>query len=361
MQKKKIIIAGYNVSGFGGMETVFNSFYRLLSSSEDNYEILFVFFEDTFKNPDDKWLGEKKFVRVKSTTKNTKLKRLHFAYKFSKLILEHKPDHIISYESVTCYISLWARRFSFKSINIFSWCHFNLHNSYKPKYLLLADKHLAISSGIANRLHEMGTKIDDIYTIYNPVIPKIEVIQRPNDKAAFLYLGRIIFDGPKNLKELFHSISKVKGNWSLDIVGSGKNQEIEKLKELAILLKIENRIKWHGWQQNPWDYVKENIKNVTCLLLTSSYEGFPMVLCESISYGVYVISSDCQTGPSDIIKDKINGELYPLNDINSLTTKLQSITDGKKLPEHSIIKESIAELYENKYTDRVISILDKNL
>ncbi|PHM48886.1 glycosyltransferase [Xenorhabdus sp. KK7.4] len=351
MKKDKIFIAGYNLSGFGGMETVFDNFHRLLSHN-DNYDVLFVFFEDKFKNPDDRWIGEKKFVRIKSNIKNTKIRRFHFAYKFSKLISQHNPKHIISYDSLTCYISLWARRFSFKSTNIISWCHFTLHDMYKVEYILLADKHLAISSGIATQLYNMGVNQKNIYTVFNPVTPKLEVITREKN-ISFLYLGRINFNGQKNLKELFLSLSRINGDWSLNIVGSGDSQEIDKLKKLSILLKIENRIKWHGWQQNPWAYVRENIKNVTCLLLTSSYEGFPMVLCESISYGVYVISSDCQTGPADIIKNGVNGELYPLNDIGVLSNKLQCIIDGKQLPAHSIIKESIYEYYDDSYYNKI--------
>lgn len=61
VKRNKILISGYNLSGFGGMETVFNSFYRLMSSPKDEYEILFVFFEDTFKDPDDQWLGLENF------------------------------------------------------------------------------------------------------------------------------------------------------------------------------------------------------------------------------------------------------------------------------------------------------------
>ncbi|PHM47179.1 lipopolysaccharide 1,6-galactosyltransferase [Xenorhabdus miraniensis] len=340
------------------METVFNNFYRLMSSSKDGYEILFIFFEDKFKNPDDQWLGNKNYIRIKSNIKNTKLRRLHFAYKFSRLILQYKPDHIISYDSLTCYISSWARRFSLRSTNIFSWCHFTLHNTYKAEYILLADKHLAISSGITTQLRNMGVNPDNIYTIYNPVTPRYEIISRSDDNVSFLYLGRITFNGQKNLKELFLSLSGISGNWSLHIVGSGEDQEINRLKELVILLKIENRIKWHGWQQNPWAYVQGNIKNVTCLLLTSSYEGFPMVLCESISYGIYVISSNCKTGPSDIIKNGINGELYPLNDIDELSNKLQLIIDGKQLPAHSLIKKSIYEYYDDIYYKKVKKILN---
>ncbi len=85
-----------------------------------------------------------------------------------------------------------------------------------------------------------------------------------------------------------------------------------------------------------------------------------MVLCEAISYGIYVISSNCQTGPSDIVRNGINGELYPLNDIDILSNKIKEIVNGKQLPNYSNIKESITEYYDDIYHNRIIAILSKN-
>lgn len=82
----KIIIAGRNVGGFGGTETVFRSFCRLLTESEKNYQVSFVFFneEDNFVN--DEWLGKNEFTRFNSSVKNRKIKRISLAYQFSLLI-----------------------------------------------------------------------------------------------------------------------------------------------------------------------------------------------------------------------------------------------------------------------------------
>ena len=58
-------------------------------------------------------------------------------------------------------------------------------------------------------------------------------------------------------------------------------------------------ITWHGWVDKPW----EKINSASCTLLLSKFEGFPMVILESLSYGIPVISSDCPTGPEDLIID----------------------------------------------------------
>lgn len=351
----RIIIAGQNVGGFGGMETVFRTFSKLLIESERNYQISFVFFNEKNNTVDDQWLGEHDFVRLNTSIRNRKLKRFSLIYQFSSLIKKTKPDYIIAFDSIGCYISRLALRFSFKKIPLFSWNHFSVADSYKAKYLLMADKHLSISSGISQQLSKMGVSSSDIYTIYNPVPMQERTISCGN-KTNFLYLGRVMSGGQKNMNELFRALSGVNDDWNLHIVGSGDEDEIIKLKNLARELNMSEKIIWHGWQTNPWNYVANEIKNISALILTSTYEGLPMVLCEANSYGIYTISSDCPTGPADVIQPYKNGELYPVGNDNELTRILQKITTNETAINPDIIKDSISEFYENEYLHRVSAI-----
>lgn len=78
-----------------------------------------------------------------------------------------------------------------------------------------------------------------------------------------------------------------------------------------------------------------------------------------MSYGIYCISSDCQTGPKDIIRLGINGKLYPVGDSVGLAGFLQEIIDGKSLPSGQEIKDSIYYLYDEAYISNVKTILQK--
>src|SRR5690606_9456142 len=125
---------------------------------------------------------------------------------------------------------------------------------------------------------------------------------------------------------LLDALSQVTGEWRLHVVGDGS--DMERCQAYGRELGIDDRIVWHGWQADPWQYVRERIGAVSALLLTSAFEGFGMSLVEAMSYGIYCISSDCPWGPGDIVRDGVNGQLYAPMDVPGLRAQLQQIVDG---------------------------------
>ncbi|PQQ23573.1 glycosyl transferase [Photorhabdus luminescens] len=353
---KKIIVVGYELGGFGGMETVCKKCVSLLSKDNADIDIGFIFIKEDQQPSNDTWLNGMKFKYISSQVRNPPLRRIHFALQLSKCIKQENPDLIISISAQSCYISNLARKISFKKIPVFSWIHLSLYSAYKAIFTLKADYHLSISTGNTNYLINMGVPNNKICTIFNPISRTPITITRPKNMSKFIYVGRIIAGEGKNLQSMFHALSQIKGNWELDILGSG--DDIGVLQSLAVDLKIEQKILWHGWQVNPWDYIVNNIKEVTALLLTSTHEGLPMVLGEANSYGIYCISSDCKTGPSDIIQDSINGILYPVDRPDVLVSILQDIVNGRQLPRSTDIKNAIERLYDDNYLSRIKSALN---
>lgn len=352
MNMSKIIIAGYELSGLGGMETVCSTLVRLLRTRHTDIDISFVFFKEGNCVVNDEWLGDNQHRRITSGIKNTKLRRLSFANSFRKVVSQEKPDLIIALDTLSCFISDIARKYTSSKPVIFSWLHFSTHNLYKAKYVKRADYHLAICSEIAGQLTEMGIEASRISTIYNPVTRSTVCIPRPQEEARFIYVGRVIADGQKNMRGLFDALAQVTGLWTLDIIGTGA--DIELLQKQAATLGIADRIRWHGWQKSPWSYIHETLQATTCLLSSSHFEGFCMVLAEASAHGVYAISSNCKTGPADIIKQGINGNLYPTDCPEVFVSLLQGIVNGKILPEGNTIKQAIAPFYEDNYILEVV-------
>lgn len=109
----------------------------------------------------------------------------------------------------------------------------------------------------------------------------------------------------KNVSELINILGSVKQyKWHLTVIGTGTDMNL--LKKQACDYQIDNQITWMGWQSNPWKCVK----TADLLFLTSKFEGFPMILLEAMAQGIPCFSSNCPTGPEDIIQEGINGSLY---------------------------------------------------
>ena len=74
-----------------------------------------------------------------------------------------------------------------------------------------------------------------------------------------------------------------------------------------------------------------------------------MTLVEAMSYGIYCISSDCPSGPADIVREGVNGKLYAPGDLQAFQRLLQEVVDGRVQVAAGLVKESIAGFYLNNY------------
>lgn len=184
-----------------------------------------------------------------------------------------------------------------------------------------ADAHLAISSGISDMIKSIEPAAK-VYLVYNPLPAYSGPLVRRSKQPIFLYIGRLV-ERPKNLSLMLKGLARIKHkNWELRIIGTGPDEN--KLRHLAHRLKICDRIKWLGFREDPYAELKE----ATALLLTSKSEGFGLVIVEANQRGIPVISSDCESGPSDIVISGINGYLFKEGDVNSFVEILSGVIDG---------------------------------
>ncbi|XOY29934.1 glycosyltransferase [Proteus cibi] len=159
----------------------------------------------------------------------------------------------------------------------------------------------------------------------------------------FIFIGR--FHAVKNISFLLDTFQKT--NYKLLLIGDGILYKDYKEKYES------NNIKFLGNKENPYPY----IKNAKSTVLTSISEGFPNVLIESLYLGVPIISSDCRTGPREIldIKGEIKkgeilynnlGVLYNINDHIGLLKSLRHISkkDNKNLMTHEMEKYNISSI-----------------
>jgi GalNAc-alpha-(1->4)-GalNAc-alpha-(1->3)-diNAcBac-PP-undecaprenol alpha-1,4-N-acetyl-D-galactosaminyltransferase len=110
--------------------------------------------------------------------------------------------------------------------------------------------------------------------------------------------------------------------WELWIAGDGP--EYDNLKKLINELRVGDQVKLLGLVKNtPSLYNKSKI-----FAFSSTYEGFPNALIEAMHFGLACVSSDCPTGPAELIKDGENGFLVPMNDIKTMGEKLTNLMEN---------------------------------
>ncbi|CAM3167511.1 glycosyltransferase [Pediococcus acidilactici] len=337
----------------GGTETVIRSWGAYLHNKSGKLRFRYInvfgykdsnFFKD-FNSENITYGGffsNKKLIR--------KLGLVYLCYHF----IVTKADVIIVLSPKYIRLAYFIRKFFKKKYKIISWMHFSLKRVFADNKndFRLADRHLAISSGIAQQLQDFGVDCSDISVVYNPVEKSDAVIKIAN-APHFLYVGRLELAKQKNIGEMLNAIYLFKQkhkNVILEIWGDG--EDLNLLEEQVKKLSLENNVMFRGRSSNPW----QNIYEGTALILTSTFEGLPMAILESISRGLPVISSDIETGPKDEINE-VNGKLYELGDVNQLVEKMEYVYNHPEKYERRKIKSSIEKFYEKNYYTNIVNIL----
>ena len=158
------------------------------------------------------------------------------------------------------------------------------------------------------------------YINYNNTLEKAHLINK-----KVISLGRLESQkGYDLLLKIWFEVEKINKEWILEIYGDGsKKQELLKLK---LELKLKNVIFMGETRE-----VEEKLKSASIYVMSSRYEGFGLVLLESLACGVPCIAFDCETGPNDILVDGENGYLIKENDMKNFSEKLLILMNNLEL------------------------------
>lgn len=181
-----------------------------------------------------------------------------------------------------------------------------------------------------------------------------------SDQTADISKKRIICVGRLNRQKGFDILiengQKLKRripDWKIDIYGNG--DEKNKLEDLIKKNNLSGFIEIH----DPVKNIKEEMLSSSIYLMTSRYEGLPMVLLEAKSCGLPIVSFDCPEGPADIIKNEEDGFLVPLYDIEQLFNKVEmlainielrkSFSEKAKENSYEYSSEKVGEKWNNLF------------
>lgn len=198
---------------------------------------------------------------------------------------------------------------------------------------------IALSYGIHDDLvDKLGCKSQDIKVINNPF--DIESIQEqgeePHNIPDYPYIVYVAsFIDRKRHYDLLHAFANLK-NKSVKLLLLGKGQNEEQILNLAEELGVKDRLVIWGWDINPYRL----IKNSKVSILASEAEGLPRVVVESLILKTPVVSTDCPSGPKEVLIDELAEYLVPVGGVEEMT-----IAIDKALNQYPEISDEMLERF----------------
>jgi N-acetylgalactosamine-N,N'-diacetylbacillosaminyl-diphospho-undecaprenol 4-alpha-N-acetylgalactosaminyltransferase len=249
------------------------------------------------------------------------------ATELSALVSELQPDCVVSFlpysNLVSCYSKL---RYRWQCPLLCSDRNFLSHELKRLPCTILhrmlarilykqATLHVAVSTRAAVDLHAiLGVPLHRILSIPNGVdIPHVSLLaaqdQAEARSPAFTMVAAGRLNWQKGFDVLLSAVSMLPDrDWRLLILGEG--EERSNLISLCEKLGILDRVAFLGWQANPYPVVA----SADAFVLSSRWEGWPNALLEAIALGKAVVSTDCESGPAEILANGKAGILVRVDD-----------------------------------------------
>lgn len=185
-----------------------------------------------------------------------------------------------------------------------------------------------------NYIRKYGIAEDKIAYIYNWKEDVLSNVTYNSESTKLVTVGR--FDIQKGYDYLVQVAKKVlneKSDWTWDIYGSGNKDEVNKIRDLIIENDLQDKLFIKGLEKNQALIYGDK----AIYVMTSRYEGLPLVLLEAQQYNLPIVSFRCPTGPNEIVEDGVNGYLVECYDTDKLSEKLL------ELMEDEVLRQSFSE------------------
>lgn len=201
-----------------------------------------------------------------------------------------------------------------------------------------ADGVIAVSQGVADDLSKfISLPRERIDVVHNPV--DVEVIAAactrplshpwftPGAPPVILSAGRMT--PAKDHRTLLDAFTMLRRDRECRLVILGEGPMREDAEQHALQLGIMEDVLMPGFQDNPFNWMR----SAQLFVLSSRHEGFPNVLVEAMACGTPVVSTDCPSGPAEILEDGKWGRLAPVGDATALAAAMSEALDDNTAPD----------------------------
>lgn len=225
-----------------------------------------------------------------------------------------------------------------------------------------ADAVIAVSRGVADDIHLVtGYPRERIHAVYSPILTD-ELRERaavsldhpwfaPGEPPVVLGVGRLVKQ--KDFPTLIRAFARVHAERPvrLLILGRAKKKKRQRLVDLIDSLGLAADVQLPGYVDNPLAYMAR----AAVLVLSSAWEGLPGVLIEALACGCPVVSTDCPSGPSEILADGKYGRLVPVGDDTAMAAAINATLDAP--PARDALRARAEEFDSARAIDNYLSVL----
>lgn len=225
-----------------------------------------------------------------------------------------------------------------------------------------AGRHIVtVSKALIDEFDELNIRSKSIRNIYNPfdfdTIRKraSEPVNYP-DEPYIIYVAKL--ENRKRQDVLLRAYAEAKASQKLVLLGGvytdSDIQWQNDMKALAKELGIEEKVVFAGFDQNPYPW----IKNAQLFVMSSDSEGLPTVLIESLIVGTKVVSTNCPTGPSEILTGQLASYLSPVGESGPLAVNIVRALEEYPEIDESLISQYRSEMVAKAYIEHAKALFE---
>ena len=284
-----------------------------------------------------------------------------------------QPPVLMSALEDTNFVALWAKTLAGVSSQLIVTVHNHLSHEAKQSVQLKrrltprlasvfypwADKIIAVSQGVKDDLLDLGLPESKIEVIYNPIVTP-ELNQKaqeplthswflPGQPPVILGIGRLTKQ--KNFPLLIRAFAKVSEQIPVRLVILGEGKEQAELEALVQQLNLSEQAAFLGFVENPYVY----LANAAVLVLSSLCEGFGNVIVEAIAVGTPVVSTNCSSGPAEILNHGEYGRLVAVDNLAEMTSAI--VEAIQTTPNRAMLKQRAQAFTLEKAIDQYEALL----
>jgi glycosyltransferase involved in cell wall biosynthesis len=200
---------------------------------------------------------------------------------------------------------------------------------------------IAVSRGVRDDLEALGVPGEKLHVVYSPsVTPDIadralEPVDHPfltsgRTHKTLVAVGRL--NEQKDYRTLIRTLRQVREEIDVKLVILGEGHLRQSLEDLIGTQGLGDHVSMPGFVDNPFPYMRM----ADAYVLSSRWEGLPNTLIQAMACGARVISTDCRSGPDEILEGGKWGRLVPVGDEAALAAAIRSTLMDESAPDTRI-------------------------